>query len=418
MHRITFCLPIVVLVLFVNYIQAQNSSILDSILTANKYTFQIEDGIIVGDGFNFIVNEAANSQFFMVGELHGNSETPAFISAILSPLKELGYNHLALEIGPYSNKKIHTLFNEGGISSLADFYKEYSLKDEVPVPFFWAMDEAEMLKNAYSKEYKTWGIDQEFVFAAPFFFDDIYRNILALKLESEESVYEEIYKKASDRIKELLWSEDKNRYQMIFKDKDINVFLLMSFGYNSEIDELIKALQITWRIYEDNALRRSFRNNNIRIELIKEYFTDQYKKALETEKKPKVLVKMGSMHTVYGYTAIGIYDIGNYLRELAIYNNSQSFNIALAGRYYVRDTGERIDRLEFVPEYEELFKYEEEGDKNWTILDLRPLKMALIDGTLKVEERAFMYLLLRYDAVLLKTLNRATRHTVNFKEGG
>lgn len=418
MCQMKYYLLIAVLLLFSNYIQAQNSSTLDSILTANKYTFQIEDGMIVGDGFDFIVNEATNSQFFMVGELHGNVETPTFTSAILAPLKKLGYNQLALEIGPYSNKKIQSILNEGGISSLADFYENYSLNDEVPIPFFWAMDEAEMLRNAYSEGYKTWGIDQEFVYAAPFLFDDIYKRILTFKLKSEEAVYTEVYKKALDKVKELLWSEDRNRYQMIFTDNDINAFLLMSNGYDSETDDVIKALQKSWRIYEDNALRRSFRNNNTRIELFKEYFNVEYKKVLRSEKKPKVLVKMGSMHTVYGYSAIGIYDIGNYLRELAIFNNSKSFNIALAGRYYIRDTGERIDRLEFVPEYEGLFKHEDEGDENWTILDLRPVKIALIDGTYKIDDRAFMNLLLRYDAVLLKTLHRVTRHTVDINEGG
>jgi hypothetical protein len=42
--------------------------------------------------------------------------------------------------------------------------------------------------------------------------------------------------------------------------------------------------------------------------------------------------------------------------------------------------------------------------------------MALIDGTIKTEDRAFMYLLLRYDAVLLKTLYRATRQTTKLEK--
>ncbi len=393
---------------------AQSTSVLDSILTENKYTFTIENGIIKGEGLSFLKKEANSSQFFMVGELHGNQETPAFISALLSPLKEEGYGYLALEIGPYSNYKITEIMNNGGINELARFYSAYSNGREIPVPFFNILDEAEMFKKALKEDFTTWGVDQEFVFSAPYFFDDIYNHIVKRKHPSETSAYTQDYKNAARTIKELLRSEDRNRYQQIFSDPDINAFLLKSLGYDKLTDDKIKALQHTWRIYEDHALRRSYRNNNTRIELIKRYFTQQYKEAHKEEEYPKVLVKMGSMHTVYGYTALGIYDIGNYLRELAIFNGSKSFNIALAGRYYVRDTGERIDRLEFVPEYEELFKYEEQGDDNWTILDLRPLKMALIDGTFKTEDRAFMYLLLRYDAVLLKTLNKATRETDSF----
>jgi hypothetical protein len=397
-------------------VQGQNTSMLDSIITENKYTFTIEDGEIKGNGLDFLTNEAAHSQFFMVGELHGNKETPAFISALLAPLKQHGYNYLALEIGPYSNQRIAGLMEKGGINEIGRFYSEYGFKEQVPVPFFNMLGEAEMLEKAYKSGFRSWGVDQEFVFSAPFFFEDIHNRILPQKHKSEQASYTENFESAAKRIKELLWSEDRSRYQEIFSDPDISSFLMKSIGHDSGVDKRILALQETWRIYQDNALRRSYRNNNTRIELIKRYFTEQYKEAQKEEKYPKVLVKMGSMHTVYGYTSIGIYDIGNYLRELAIYNGSKSFNIALAGRYYVRDTGERIDRLEFVPEYEELFKYEEEGDHNWTILDLRPLKMALIDGTIKTEDRAFMYLLLRYDAVLLKTLYRATRQTTKLEK--
>lgn len=409
MPRIFLAITLLILLAANVAVKAQSDSIIDSILTENRYTFKIIDGQIVGDGLDFISHEAATSQFFIVGELHGNVETPAFIKALLSPLKEKGYKNLALEIGPHSNKKLVDFYSGKGVPAVAEFYEKYTDEDNVPIPFFDGLDEAEMLEDAFEKGYQTWGVDQEFVFSAPFFFDDIYDHTLEYKLKSEQAGYTEVYRKASANIKELLWSEDKLRYLKIFADQEINSFLMMSIGYNPTVDEIIKDLQRTWRIYDDNAQKRSFRNNNTRIELIKEYFTKQYRKAQESEEYPKVLVKMGSLHTVYGYTVLGIYDIGNYLHELAIYNGSKSFNIALAGRYYVRDTGERIDRLEFVPEYEQLFKHEESGDENWTILDLRPLKIALINGEFKTDDRSFIDLLLRYDSVLFKTLHKATR---------
>ncbi|WP_254519252.1 hypothetical protein [Aquimarina sp. Aq78] len=111
---------------------------------------------------------------------------------------------------------------------------------------------------------------------------------------------------------------------------------------------------------------------------------------------------------------LAIYDIGNTLYEFAILNNSKSFNLALSGRYYIRSSGEKIDRLKYVPEYKKLFEYEEEG--MWVLLDLRPLKKAIYNGKIKVEDKKFKDLVLKYDSVLLKTLTSATEDIRDYKK--
>jgi hypothetical protein len=394
---------------------AQNSSSIDSIIQLNKYTFKIVNNKLVGNGNDFLKKEAKNSQFFMIGELHGNKETPKFTSAILKLLKPEGYNNFAVEIGPFSNKKLLSIIKQkNGIDSLSNFYKKYNQDGSTnPIPFFDGMDEVRMLEVALTNAYNIWGIDQEFIYAAPFLFDDIFNKIKKLKNNSKG--YEKVYKKARASLLKQLTTKSKSKYNFLLDDAIINEFISESKGIDNEVTTLLTELEKSWKIYAygNGPTKQHFESNNSRAIMMKHYFFDYYKKALSKEPNPKMILKMGSMHTVYGKNPLAIYDIGNTLYELSTLNNSKSFNIALTGRYYIRSSGEKIDRLKYVPEYEKLFEHQEEN--LWTLIDLRPLKKAIYNGKIKVDDKKFKALLYRYDSVLLKTLKATTEDIRDYK---
>ncbi|EZH74166.1 hypothetical protein ATO12_14955 [Aquimarina atlantica] len=397
-------------------LSAQNDYSIDSIIQSNKYTFKIVNNEIIGNGKDFLKKEAGNSQFFMIGELHGNQETPLFTSAILNLLKPVGYNNFAIEIGPFSNKKLLSIIKQkNGVDSLSNFYKKYNPDNLTnPIPFFDGMDEVRMLQTALINNYTIWGIDQEFVYAAPFLFDEIFNTVKKLKNNSKD--YEQIYKKAHASLLKHLTTKSKSKFNLLLMDKHILEFISESKGTDNEVTTLLTELEKSWQIYAygNGPTKQYFESNNSRAIMMKHYFFDYYKKALLKEPNPKMVLKMGSMHTVYGKNPLAIYDIGNTLYELAILNSSKSFNLALAGRYYIRSSGEKIDRLKYVPEYKKLFEHQE---KNlWTLLDLRPLKKAIYNGKIKIDDKKFKKLLNRYDSVLLKTLTAATEDIRDYKK--
>lgn len=223
-----------------------------------------------------------------------------------------------------------------------------------------------MLEIAITNGYNIWGIDQEFVYAAPFLFDDIFNKTKKLKNNSKS--YEKIYKEARASLLKHLTTKSKSKFNLLLKDKHILEFIAESKGVDNEVTTLLTELEKSWKIYAygNGPTKQYFESNNSRAIMMKHYFFDYYKKALLKEPNPKMILKMGSMHTVYGKNPLAIYDIGNTLYELSILNNSKSFNLALAGRYYIRSSGEKIDRLKYVPEYEKLFKHQEEN--LWTLL--------------------------------------------------
>ncbi|WP_438425428.1 hypothetical protein [Aquimarina macrocephali] len=394
---------------------AQNEYSIDSIIQLNTYTFKIVNNEIIGNGKDFLQREAENSQFFMIGELHGNKETPEFTSAILNLLKPKGYNNFAVEIGPFSKKKLLSIIKQkNGIDSLSNFYKKYNPDDLTnPIPFFDGVDEVRMLETAITNAYNIWGIDQEFVYAAPFLFDDIFNK--TKKLKNNSKGYEKIYKEARTSLLKHLTTKSKSKFNLLLKDKHILEFISESKGVDNDVTTLLTELEKSWKIYAygNGPTKQYFESNNSRAIMMKHYFFDYYKKALLKEPNPKMILKMGSMHTVYGKNPLAIYDIGNTLYELSILNNSKSFNLALAGRYYIRSSGEKIDRLKYVPEYKKLFKHQEEN--LWTLLDLRPLKKAIYNGKIKVDDKKFKKLLYRYDSVLMKTLTAATEDIRDYK---
>ncbi|WP_025664732.1 hypothetical protein [Aquimarina megaterium] len=395
---------------------AQNNSSIDSIIQLNKYTFKIVNNELVGSGKDFLINEAKNSQFFMIGELHGNKETPKFTSAILKLLKPEGYNNFAVEIGPFSKKKLLSIIEQkNGVDSLSKFYKKYNSNGLTnPIPFFDGIDEVRMLEVALTNDYNIWGIDQEFVYAASFLFDDIFNKINKSKNNSED--YENLYKKTQISLIKHLTTKSKSKFNLLLKDKNICEFISESKGIDKEITTLLIELEKSWKIYAygNGPTKQYFESNNSRAIMMKHYFFDYYKKALLKESNPKMILKMGSMHTTYGKNPLTIYDIGNTLYELAILNNSKSFNLALAGRYYIRSSGEKIDRLKYVPEYKKLFEHQKEN--MWTLLDLRPLKKAIYNGKIKIDNKKFKNLLFRYDSILMKTLTAATDDIRDYKK--
>ena len=64
---------------------------------------------ISGPGAEFLMEEGARSSFFLIGEMHGNRETPRLTEALLVGLRPHGYGVLALEVGPFSGRMLAEL---------------------------------------------------------------------------------------------------------------------------------------------------------------------------------------------------------------------------------------------------------------------------------------------------------------------
>lgn len=68
----------------------------------------------------FLLNEARNASFFLLGELHGENEIPALLRELWPAMWKDGYRHIAAELSPWAanhlNSSLQTASPGSGLS--------------------------------------------------------------------------------------------------------------------------------------------------------------------------------------------------------------------------------------------------------------------------------------------------------------
>lgn len=148
----------------------------DSIVSAHTYHLTLEDGELGGEGVDWLVERAGEARHFMIGERHGTAEIPAVAGSLYERLVPLGYDHAALEIGPFAARHVDGSLDRGGFPELADLLTRY----ENPVAFLGWREEARLAARIHEAGGTIWGLDQEFVGSLP-----MHLDALAEQAESE-----------------------------------------------------------------------------------------------------------------------------------------------------------------------------------------------------------------------------------------
>jgi len=109
------------------------------------------------------------------------------------------------------------------------------------------------------------------------------------------------------------------------------------------------------------------------MKYMKGNFGENYKIAEKTDPFPKVFVKMGSMHLASGKNWLGIYDLGNLVKELAYFNGTQLMSINCFARYSQDTKGNLYDYLD--EEDGKLFQpiLELAQKDKWVLIETQPI---------------------------------------------
>src|SRR5215472_3920239 len=68
------------------------------------------------DGKTFLLNEARQASFFLLGELHGENEIPALLRELWPPMWRDGDRNIAAEVSPWVAHQLEFAPAEGGPS--------------------------------------------------------------------------------------------------------------------------------------------------------------------------------------------------------------------------------------------------------------------------------------------------------------
>lgn len=198
-----------------------------------------------------------------------------------------------------------------------------------------------------------------------FLIDEIYNE------SNKKSLIYEYYYHAKQFLKEEFDKDIKKGSHPMFT-KLLESTILKSFFEKCKTvkqKKIIYDLLASWNIYALREVKKYNANNFTRMKYMKQKFGENYKIAEKTDYLPKVFVKMGSMHLAKGKNWLGIYDLGNMLKELTYFNGTQSTSINCFARYSQDVDGTIYDYLD-----------EEDGKSYQPILELaRKDKWVLIE---------------------------------------
>lgn len=298
------------------------------------------------DGLRFLLDEARNNDFFLLGELHGDNEIPALLRVLWPVMWKQGYRHIAAEVSPWAAHQLEFVPVGKGPAVLALWTKR-----EVSDVHALADSNANVL----------WGCDIEEVQPQMLIAELASLNPSDLDLRRMLELTKDGYtrKMAPDLLD--LAKRSKGKVDAVLNDVSLR-------------ENLIETLEV-----EKNRLGVDTKMiaQNERERLMKEQFLKHLRAGSEAGTSSKVLFRFGRNHLHRGYDARGISTLGNFIAELALGEGKTTFNVGAFGAggtaTLLGDTwnaDERKDELAFA-------LLAEKARYSASVFDLRPLRALL-----------------------------------------
>jgi len=387
-------------------------------LSEHHYPLEISNSLLTGRGADFLRTEAQRARFMLIAEEHGVGSNLDFSAALFDLIHPLGYGHYVTEVGPISAGHLNRLAREADVfSAFAAFYKKYPFS----IPFAWLQEEIkiQLAVCAASPEDKdaVIGIDQEFVFSPQlhletllnFCADPAFKEKLESWLEVEQQVNRDMVAGITpDKLFGFMNQALPEEWDALYKWFETN--------QSREALFIMDALNISHQIYMYYKNGEYYNNNNVRGHLMRKYFLDAYRRITAEKPDARFLTKLGANHISRGHGSMGIQDIGNFISELALMENTESFHL-----FVVPTSGALNAWLPFLPDSFKIhpISVEDYGSAikrlldaapvktGWNLYDLRPLRQRQMHWS--KDDPDFRDLFLRYDAVLFMDDTRAAR---------
>ncbi|MDX1503099.1 MAG: hypothetical protein R3325_12135 [Thermoanaerobaculia bacterium] len=366
---------------------------LDALIEQNTHRLEWRDDGPSGPGWERIVSEGRAAEFFLIGESHGNRETPRLTVALAKALRPAGYSALGVEVGPITARRLVELCRSGeGVEAFRAFLEEFAFS----FPYFWWREEAEMLCRILDEGYEVWGLDQEFIGSARFLLGDLR----ALVEDPDHRAQVDAWLAEADAARAA--AEEGGKMDGLFiQTVDPEALRAFADRLPAEAErarEIARELAATAVVYQHYGAQRYFENNRDRVRLIKRYFRQALAGSAAGD-GAKAIIKMGSVHSGRGRSPMMQLDIGNTASELAALRGGDSFHLVFFTRRSVAADGSESDWAEEAPALAMLDAHRPEGA--WALFDLRPLRSHFASSKRREQNPDLADYVFRYDALLL-----------------
>ncbi len=295
--------------------------LLPALVAHSRHVASVENGRLEGEGADFLRRLAANAQFVMLGEDHGDGAIAQFSAALWGELNDIGYNHLAIETDPWAAEALERELRAGGVAGWTEFAAAHG--GAVSVPFYTWSEEARLLDrvvgSASVREGPVlWGLDQAFIGSASWqlrHIADEARNPQARALAGQLS-------EASDGSLQWLGQSDAAPL--------LELRALLNGRRDAELARLVDAMVVSQRIYrpftggEGEALLANTEREN----LMRRNFLDYYNAAArQSNEPPRAMFKFGEYHMYRGASPTYVQALGTFVTEFAAAHGRTSLSI-------------------------------------------------------------------------------------------
>ena len=296
---------------------------LSRLLDANRQALTIGRDGLSGPGAATLLTPARSAQFILVGEDHGFAEIPEFVDALRRSLGTDAPENLVLEIGPESARRAALAARRGTLRELAVDYP-------MAIPFLNLREDGAMAAAWLQGDPRAalWGLDQEFLFSARLVLE---RLRTLVEPGAQQALVDAWIARAVASERKAMQDHDVPAALLLqLQDAD---FAALRAGLKpapgSEAARLVDELAESAAIYRGQS-GDGYASNDRRGRLMKRHFMAYYRTAGKPGKPlPRALLRFGAYHMMRGITPTNIYDVGNFVSELAASNDRRSLHLLI-----------------------------------------------------------------------------------------
>lgn len=358
------------------------ASLLDA-LRRNRLPLTMGDGP-AGRGWDWLLEQARNARFTLIGEEHGVAETAQLSAALFKALRASGYSRMAIELSPIIARDIETAARRDGLQGIMDFFAR---------PDTWSpmylREEARFLASVVSAAPKNervlWGFDREL-------FSDRYL-ISRLEARAPRSARESFTRLKEASTSSWAQRETNPGPPFLFAQDPALVSAVRAAWPNpdGESDTILRTLEESLAI---NAVARTgtaWDSAERRAQWMRGNLAARLSERRGRASPPKVVLKFGYNHMIRGANYVNIFDVGAMTDEVAALSGGRAFHILVLpgpgsrqavlgpGRSFVSVSSDEFD--EFRAGDQRLTRVLSNADATGhEVIDLRPLRTLAMRG--------------------------------------
>ena len=263
-----------------------------------------------GPGWDWLVQEARDARFTLIGEEHGVRETAQLSAALFNALRSSGYSRMAIELSPIIAQDIEAAARRSGLQGILDFFA---------APDTWSpmylREEAQFLASVINSAPRNrrvlWGFDREI-------FSDRY---LISRLEPRVPQRAKEY---FTRLKEASTNAWAQQQPFVFSQGPAVVSAVRAAWPNPDRDSdtILRTLEESMAI---NAVAGAWASSDRRAQWMRNNLAALLRE--EGGGSPRVMLKFGYNHMIRGANYVNIFDVGSMTDEVAAMSGGRAFHI-------------------------------------------------------------------------------------------